>query len=203
MTEEKEEINIRETPPKKKEPTPYGERNPQGRPRGSKSILPRKPTVKFHAKRQRDFLKNYLRTGSVDGSAQAVGVSRGTVYFTLKKDANFREAFERVKNELVGKLEETMITRILEGEKTIVKDGEGNVITETIKPANASLALKVTSKYSEMYKDDDHTGSITEASNAINKLATALGLTVDEDAIAKKQRELAEKDIEGEVVGKG
>lgn len=164
-----------------------------GRPVGSADRYPRKPTVKFDYRRKRNFLKHLETHGSISAAAAHVKVSRKTVYNYMDRDPKFADQVDMAKERAFGELESYAYKRVLDGETTVVEDGEGNIISKTHKPAAAALVarmLEATDTYAKN-KPENHLHLHGDKNDsAIQKLAQALGVNLPEP----------EKVIEGEVV---
>lgn len=175
--------------------TPYSERSP-GRPLGQKDLYPRKVRAKMTIRKRRDFLKQLELHGSVVKAAQAVNMSRGTVYQHMRKDANFKRMVEEAKDRAMASLEEHVMDRVRDGETTVIKDGDGNIVQTVHKPVAAAIINRLLDSTENFAKKDSNTNHLHLHNNdqtAITKFAQALGLDINVN-------DFSGQEIEGEVV---
>ena len=99
----------------------------RGRPVGSKSKS-NKPPVKFTPQKKRKFLELLSKTGNINSSAAAVGISRANIYRLTAKDKVFRERVEMAKDKALGLLEMAAIKRGVEGVEVTLRDRNGKAI---------------------------------------------------------------------------
>lgn len=181
----------------KKEITPHSERSP-GRPKGRKDLLPRKPRQKLDVRKRRAFLRELRKHGSISYAAASVNLSRATIYRAMTKSEEFARMVDDNKALAFGALEEYAYKRVMDGEKTIKRDGEGNIIETIEKPASAALVsrlLDATETYSKKQAEETHLHVHTEGmGGAVSKLIQALGIQVDQSDFEKI------KDIDGEII---
>lgn len=157
----------------------------------------RKPYVKFTIAMQRKFLKEFAKIGNIAGAAARIGVDRKTVYNERNKNEAFKQALDIAKENLAASLEDYAIDRVINGEKVVKKDGDGNVIEETTKPCSPAFAVKVLEAKTESYaKTTESVNTQSDENAAIKKLAGKLGITLDDDKI----KAVLAKEIDGEVI---
>lgn len=152
----------------------------RGRPVGSKS-LSMKPPVKFTPQKKRKFLEILSKTGNINASAAAVGVSRATIYKLTSKDKVFRERVEMAKDKALGILELAAVKRGVEGVEVILRDRNGKAIG-TKREYSDRLLIKMM----EANDPDRHRGNsggaidinvnVNAQDSAKNKLASMLDI---------------------------
>lgn len=170
----------------KKVPTPYDKRS-TGRPKGKKDSLPRKPRARLDVKKRRKLINELKNCGSISHASALAGVSRYAVYNHMKNDPEFKRMIEEARDVANGTLEEYAYRRVIDGEKTIKRDGDGNIVETIEKPASAALVarlLDATDTYKKETNNHVHIHQNTDNS-AILKLAQALGVSIDNDDIDK------------------
>lgn len=82
------------------------------------------PYVKFDEKRKELFLRNFPKLGSITKAAALCKIDPSTVHAHLRKDDEFRLAFEKANEALCDELEAEAHRRAVQGvKKPVYKDG--------------------------------------------------------------------------------
>jgi hypothetical protein len=110
--------------------------------------------------KQRQFLKAFVRLGTVSGGADAVGVHRSAVTRWRERDPEFAQAFEVAQEQFADRLEGAVLQRVIEGEfeyipnpKTgIVRDEKGVPIMQ--RRSNAQRDLAVLRAHKPRYREE-------------------------------------------------
>lgn len=162
-----------------KSPTPYSERSP-GRPLGKKDSIPRKALQKLDLRKRREFIRCLKNCGSLSRAADQVNISRTNIYALMRKDKDFARMVQEAREAANGKLEEYAYRRVIDGERIVKRDGEGNIIEVTEKPASAALVARLLDVTDTYRKDNTHIHVHQERDNtAVSKLAQALGISLE------------------------
>lgn len=161
-----------------------------GRPKNSKSLYQKAPTV-FTPALKKKVVNNIAKGINAEAACAAADISRHTYYKHLRKDPKFAEAVSLAKDKYLAKIEEQFTDRIEKGSRTVVYDGFGNVITETYKQNDnllvKSLEAEAPQKYGKKTQSTNVNVNVDPTGNsAVSKLAQQLGIDVDK---VKKQSE--------------
>lgn len=162
-----------------------------GRPKGVPE-LDRKTITRFDTPRKKRFLKSLEKGRTISESAASVGISRNTVYKAMERDDTFKALVEIAQEKAASALEKELQDRIFEGNKKVVYDENGEVITTTVTKDNALLSKALEANMPEKYgkKPTNETKvQINVGDSAIAKLASMLKIDL--------------QDVEGTVVENG
>ncbi|AHX01160.1 hypothetical protein M316_0095 [Nitrincola phage 1M3-16] len=138
----------------------------------------------FDVNKQREFLRQLSMHGNLTTAASSVGIVRQTVYELMKRDPKFSARVDIARAKAVGGLENELYDRIFNGNKVKVYDGEGNLITETVKHDNALLLKALEANDRERYGKTPSGGvtvNVDTTSNVANKLSQLLGVDVNRE----------------------
>lgn len=153
-----------------------------GRPKGVPE-LDRKTVVRFDTPRKKRFLKALEKGKTISESAASVGVARNTIYKAMERDETFKALVEIAQEKAASALEKELQDRIFEGNKKIVYDEAGKVISTTVTKDNALLSKALEANMPEKYgkKPTNETKvQINVGDSAIAKLASKLNVDLEE-----------------------
>ena len=114
----------------------------KGRKPGGRDKAVRLSNEVFDTNAQKRFLNELAKSGNILQSAAAQGWSRHTIYRAMNNNKKFAEAVEIARENVNGKVRQSILDRILNGEEIIEKDAKGDVIKTTVRPVNSALAIK-------------------------------------------------------------
>ena len=164
---------------------------PKGRPKGIPELA-RKPRKKFTTEIKRRFLKELEKHGNIKAAAAVVGMSRVTIYAHIQKNEAFADRVEMAKDKALAKMEEEHLARTMGGAETVVYDGEGNIVTRTVKkdtkPIESRLRVLDPERYGKNGGGDTNI-NINIGQSAKAKLAELLKIDLPQ-----------EKEVGGEVI---
>lgn len=108
--------------------------------------------LKFDAERRAAYLLAYERIGEVAPAAAAVGVHRSTIYGTMAKDPDFKEACDVALARLLDKAHATLRKIAIDGVVTKTYDKEGNLVREETKYDTRAL-LRFLARHDPAWRD--------------------------------------------------
>jgi hypothetical protein len=150
---------------------------------------------KFDLAAQRKFLAVFKETLNVTAACNAVNISRAYLYKFANDEDNksFNFAFNSLRDDVTVSVEKKFLDTVLNGQTETKYDGNGNVITKTIKDAPPALLLRALDTLSETYKklpdQADLNVTIKQDNSHLIELAAALGVTLSSGEIDSYMKE--------------
>lgn len=160
----------------------------KGRKPGGRDKVPRLVNKSFGTAEKKIFLKNLEKSGSIVSAAAMSGFSRFTAYDHMNKDKRFKELVEIAKANHNGKIRQSIVDRIQNGDVTVKYDSTGKVISKEVKPISSAVLLHyIQSNDDEFMKKGQttthlHIGDESSSNSRLLALAQKLNVTLPDNS---------------------
>lgn len=168
----------------------------KGRKPGGRDKAQRLQNKPFGVSEQKRFLYILEKSGNITQAAAEAGISRNVVYKIANSSPNFKQAIEDAKERLNGRVRQSVLERILNGEEIVERDAKGDVIKTTTRAANASLVVKwlESTQAEEFGKRSDinhlHISDESSSNSRLLQLAQKLNITLPDNSKDKEDDDI-------------